>query len=469
MPALSATTLTHPVLRPRREPSAVERYARSAEALEGAAIRTADVPAWLEERRRAHDFRVDRIPFAELRGWDFAPDTGNLVHSSGRFFSVEGLDATVTDDDGTVTTWRQPIIKQPEVGILGLLVKEFDGVPHFLMQAKMEPGNRNLLQLSPTVQATRSNYTGAHRGAPVRYIDHFVSPEAGSVVADVLQSEHGSWFYRKSNRNMIVETTADVEPHEDFRWLTLGQLAQLLHQDDVVNMDTRTVLSAVPYADPHGRAKLRDAELHSWFTGQRARHTVSAERVPLADVTGWTRGKETIEHDAGRYFKVVAVSVRAGNREVTGWTQPLFEPVRNGIAAFVLRHFDGVPHVLAHARVEGGFLDAVELGPTVQYTPANYAHLPAAEQPPFLDLVGTARPDRIRYEAVHSEEGGRFLNAGSRYLVVEADESQAPLDPPPGYQWVTPGQLTSLVRHGHYLNVQARTLLACLGAMGLTS
>lgn len=78
-----------------------------------------------------------------------------------------------------------------------------------------------------------------------------------------------------------------------------------------MNMDTRTVLSAVPYADPHGRAKLRDAELHSWFTGQRARHTVSAERVPLADVTGWTRGKETIEHDAGRYFKVVAVSVRA--------------------------------------------------------------------------------------------------------------------------------------------------------------
>ncbi|NEE05749.1 NDP-hexose 2,3-dehydratase, partial [Streptomyces sp. SID7499] len=90
------------------------------------------------------------------------------------------------------------------------------------------------------------------------------------------------------------------------------------------------------------------------FTGQRARHTVSAERVPLADVTGWTRGEETIEHDEGRYFKVVAVSVRAGNREVTGWTQPLFEPVRNGIAAFVLRHFDGVPHVLAHARVEGG-------------------------------------------------------------------------------------------------------------------
>ncbi|WP_399931218.1 NDP-hexose 2,3-dehydratase family protein [Streptomyces kanamyceticus] len=466
---MPATTLAHTALRPRQEASVVERFARSAAAAEGVAIRTADVPAWLAERRHAHDFRVDRIPFTELRGWDFAPGTGNLVHSSGRFFSVEGLDATVTGDDGSRRSWRQPIIKQPEVGILGLLVKEFDGVPHFLMQAKMEPGNPNLLQLSPTVQATRSNYTGAHKGAPVRYIDHFVRPGAGRVVADVLQSEHGSWFYRKSNRNMIVETTAEVAPHDDFRWLTLGQLGQLLHLDDVVNMDTRTVLSAVPYADPHGRARLRDAELLSWFTGRRSRHTVSGECVPLADVTGWTRGEGAIEHDEGRYFKVVAVSVRAANREVTGWTQPLFEPVQNGIAAFVMRYLDGVPHVLVHARVEGGFLDTVELGPTVQYTPANYAHLPPDERPPFLDFVRTAAPERIRYEAVHSEEGGRFLNAGSRYLVVEADESQAPLDPPPGYQWATPGQLTSLVRHGHYLNVQARTLLACLGAMGLTS
>jgi oxidase EvaA len=103
----------------------------------------------------------------------------------------------------------------------------------------------------------------------------------------------------------------------------------------------------------------------------------------------------------------------------------------------------------------------------VQYTPDNYAHLPESERPLFLDTVLRAGPDRVRYEAVHSEEGGRFLNAESRYLLVEADETLAPQDPPPGYAWVTPAQLTSLVRHGHYLNVQARTLLACLNATAL--
>jgi len=134
--------------------------------------------------------------------------------------------------------------------------------------------------------------------------------------------------------------------------------------------------------------------------------------------------------------------------------------VRPGVVAFVVRHFDGVPHLLAQARAEGGFIDTVELGPTVQCTPGNFAHLPRSARPAFLDHVLTAPADRVRYEAVHAEEGGRCYQATSRYLLVEADEDVAPARPPAGFAWVTPGQLNSLVRHGAYVNVQARTLLA---------
>jgi oxidase EvaA len=328
----------------------------------------------------------------------------------------------------------------------------------------MEPGNPNLLQLSPTVQATRSNYTRAHHGGRVPYVEYFTRPEPGRVIADVLQSEHGAWFYRKSNRNMIVETAGDVPPADDFCWLTLGQIGELLHEDNLVNMDARTVLSCVPYADGTPGALLSDAELLSWFTGERARHDVHACRVPLDAVVGWKRGRDAVEHEEGRYFSVVAVSVRAGSREVTRWTQPMIEPVDRGVAAFLTRSVDGVPHVLVHARAEGGFLDTVELAPTVQCTPRNYAHVPAGRRPPFLDDVLAAGPDRVRYRAVHSEEGGRFLNAESDHLIVEADERTLPAVLPPGYTWATPAQLTALTRHGHYLNVQARTLLACLHA-----
>ncbi|MER5531776.1 NDP-hexose 2,3-dehydratase family protein [Streptomyces sp. NPDC002677] len=455
-------------LQPREDVKLLaDRLALSATTTRGVHLTTAGFADWLAERGRANAFRVDRIPFARLDGWSFQDATGNLEHRSGRFFTVEGLHVTERGapfGDGPHAEWHQPIIKQPEVGILGILGKEFDGVLHFLMQAKMEPGNPNLLQLSPTVQATRSNYTKAHKGADVKYLEHFVGPGRGRVVADVLQSEHGSWFFHKSNRNMIVLTDDDVPLLDDFCWLTLGQIAELLHQDNVVNMDSRTVLSCLPVPETAAGALLSDAQLLSWITTERSRHDVHAERVPLAGLPGWRRDEMTVEHEEGRYFKVVAVAVQAGNREVTGWTQPLFEPVGLGVTAFLTRTFDDVPHVLVHARVEGGFLDTVELGPTVQYTPGNYAHLPATERPSFLDTVLAAPADRIRYEAVHSEEGGRFLNAESRYLIVDAGDHDLPLDPPAGYAWVTPDQLTWLVRHGHYLNVQARTLLACLNA-----
>lgn len=444
-----------------------ERLGLSSATFHGSHLPTDRFSAWLAERGSVNAFRVDRIPFAELDGWSFEDTTGNLVHRSGRFFTVEGMRVTERDEpygNGPYAEWHQPVIKQPEVGILGILAKEFDGVLHFLMQAKMEPGNPNLLQLSPTVQATRSNYTKAHQGADVKYMEHFVGPRRGRVVADSLQSEHGSWFFRKSNRNMIVEATGDVPLLDDFCWLTLGQIAELLHRDNVVNMDSRTVLSCLPVPETAAGALHSDTELLSWITGERARHDVHAERVPLAGLPGWRRHETAVEHEEGRYFKVVAVSVQAGNREVTSWTQPLFEPVGLGVTAFLTRTFDGVPHVLVHARVEGGFLDTIELGPTVQYTPDNYAHLPEKERPPFLDTVLEAPAERIRYGAVHAEEGGRFLNAESRYLLVDADERDAPLEPPPGYAWVSPDQLTWLVRHGHYLNVQARTLLACLNA-----
>ncbi|MFG2695680.1 NDP-hexose 2,3-dehydratase family protein [Kitasatospora sp. NPDC048407] len=440
--------------RPRGDAAPAARIARSAAATEGARLSTAAFADWLAGRGRANDFTVRKIPFAELNGWSFAEGTGNLVHRSGRFFSVEGLHVTL--DDGPYREWYQPIIKQPEVGILGILVKEFDGVLHCLMQAKMEPGNRNLLQLSPTVQATRSNYTKVHQGADVKYIEYFTGGRPRRVLADVLQSEHGSWFFHKSNRNVIVEALDDVPEDDDFCWLTFGQIAELLRRDNVVNMDSRTVLACAPVADPDGRALHTDTELLSWFTGQRSRHDIHAERVPLADLPGWTQDEETIAHEQGRFFKVVAVNVTAGNREVTSWTQPLIEPVGRGVAAFLTRRIDGVRHVLAHAKVEGGFLDAVELAPTVQCTPGNHE-----ERPPFLDRVLNGQ---VAYRAVHSEEGGRFLHAEADYLLVETGDDE-PLDEPEGYAWVTPGQLSELVRHGHYVNVQARTLLAVLNGL----
>ncbi|SBT43666.1 NDP-hexose 2,3-dehydratase family protein [Micromonospora auratinigra] len=426
-----------------------ERIARSArQRTEGAEVRTADVLDWLGDRRRSNGFRVEPVPFDAQEDWSFDPVTGNLRHRSGGFFAIEGLRATVDDDPAA--RWEQPVLRQPEIGILGLLAKDIDGVLHLLVQAKMEPGNPGLVQLSPTVQATRSNYLRVHRGARVRYVEHFTAEHRDTLV-DVLQSEHGSWFYQKANRNMVVETTADVPAHEDFRWLTVGQLGELLRHDNVVNMDARSILACL------GAATTPDPELLFWITAERSRRRLATERIPLSEVGGWVREADRITRPDGRFFRVETVRVEAGNREVRSWHQPLFAPVNRGVCAFLTRRAPAGPQVLAAARVEGGFRDTVELGPTVQCQPDSHP-----VPPPFLAAVLGAAPDRICYEAVHAEEGGRFRDAESRYLFVEAPDDVAAAEPPPGFRWVAPERLSALLWHGNYVNVQARTLLACL-------
>jgi oxidase EvaA len=442
------------------------RLAVSATAAGGEAMSDLQFLDWLDDRRRTHVQEVRRTTFAELSGWHFAPDTGDLEHHSGRFFAVRGL--RVRTDFGPVPEWRQPIIRQPEIGILGLAAREINGVLHFLLQAKAEPGNVNGVQLSPTVQATKSNYSRVHGGSSVPYLDCF--REAGArghrVLADVLQSEQGAWFLRKRNRNVIIEVGPEVEATEDFCWLTLRQLGALLHHDDLVNMDTRTVLSCLPdwHLGPGGTpAAHSDVAVRSWFTAQQSEREFTADPLPLREVEGhgWYRAEDRISHERGLYFSIVPVDVVSKRREVASWSQPLLEPHGLGVAAMLMRRVDGVPHCLVHARVEPGYLNIVELGPTVQCTPENYAHLPAAARPRFLDLVEGARPERILFDTVLSEEGGRFLNARNRYLIVETDEDIR-ADVPDGYRWVTLRQLGELLKYSHHVNVQARTLVAAL-------
>ncbi|MEU7649341.1 NDP-hexose 2,3-dehydratase family protein [Streptomyces huasconensis] len=487
-PPGSATRLTRP------EASPAASIARSVRDADHAVTSLRDFHAWLAEYRDADQSDVRRIPFTELKGWRFAEAGGNLVHDSGRFFSVHGLRVRAS---GPVPCWDQPVINQPEVGVLGILVKEFDGIPHCLMQAKMEPGNINGIQLSPTVQATRSNYTGVHGGRRVPYLDYFRNAARQQVIADVLQSEQGTWFYRKRNRNIVVRTTDEVELLEGFRWLSIGQLHALLAVDDLVNMDARTVMSCLPFTGPPSadtRATADDrrspyppqgetvrsalarsmnpghgalhatSRVRTWFTDARVEHEGRADLVGLDAIRGWHRSAERISHETGLFFDVMAVDVRTGSREVGGWTQPMIAARGQGVVAFLVQRIGGVLHVLTQVTSEPGFMDAVELAPTVQCTPENYSVLPAEAMPPFLDEVLHAPADAVRFDTVLSEEGGRFFHTRSRHLIVEIPPERD-LGEPPGFRWLTAHQLAGFVQHSNYVNIQARSLLACLHSL----
>lgn len=121
-----------------------------------------DAKNWIALRNKATSVSLTRTSLKNISRWYLDEKTGSIQHDTGRFFSIDGIRVTATI--GEIPTWDQPIINQPEIGILGFIVKELGGVLHFLVQAKIEPGNVNCVQLSPTIQATRSNFQQTHGG-----------------------------------------------------------------------------------------------------------------------------------------------------------------------------------------------------------------------------------------------------------------------------------------------------------------
>jgi oxidase EvaA len=253
---------------------------------------------------------------------------------------------------------------------------------------------------------------------------------------------------------MVVEVFDDVEVIDGFHWLTLGQIHDLLAEDDIVNMDTRSVLACLPFS----REGVDTDELLGWLTETRAAVEIGVRRLPLRELTQWRYDGNMISHENSSHFDVIGVAVEAHGREVGTWDQPMIAARTTGLTAFLSTVIDGEQHVLVHAKVEPGIFDVAEIAPTVQCAPDTYIHLPQQTWPPFLREVLTADAARIRFDVMQSEEGGRFLNTRSRNLIVEIDE---PVEHP-GYRWVTPAQLTELLRHSHYVNIQTRSLLACL-------
>ena len=201
---------------------------------------------WFNKKREESDMVVEEIGINDLDKWNVDPDTGNIKHESGGFFEVIGIKALNTfDREVGKKGWTQPMIAKNPGGILGIIMKRIHGIPHYLLQAKAEPGNIGKLQLSPTLQATTSNLLKAHGGFKPLFAEYFDEENNPDIIYAKWQSEDGGRFHLKSNYNMIVEIKEDEELKipDSFIWVTLYQIKQLMKIENFVGPHVRGIIS----------------------------------------------------------------------------------------------------------------------------------------------------------------------------------------------------------------------------------
>ena len=411
--------------------------------------------------------QVREVALRELSGWKFVQGPLRLAHESGQFFSVVGVRHTRTL--GTVRTWDQPMIDQPEVGILGFIAKTIGGERCLLTQAKIEPGNATGAQLAPTVQATRSNYTKVHGGRVPPYLDYFLDTRNSTLVLDQLQGEQASRFLYKRNRNVLIEPQGDVPLLPGFRWIPWTLLTSMLLVDNTVNMDARSVLSCAPYRGSSAaleQSAARSSEesvrkILGWFTRLRAEHPRRNLVIGLDFLDEWSISERTIGRPDGRFFSVIGVEVEIRHREVPGWSQPLLKHHGRGLNGMIAQRVDGTLRFLVRGCCYPGSMDNLELGSTVSLSDYE-SRLGSPGPPPFLEYFVHQNPRCIRYSSLQCEEGGRFLHYENQYMILELDEGTI-REIPEEFTWMTLGEIYALLPH-RYFSIEARNLIACLHA-----
>ena len=440
-----------------------------------------EICSWVQERNETVAVEIHKNRLEDSDFWFYDREEGCIRNQNRSFFTITGYQQTMAD--GTILS--QPIILQQEIGYLGILCREIGGVMHFLMQAKIEPGNVNKIQISPTIQATKSNFTQKHGGAKPPYLEYFLNASKYEIVVDQIQSEQSSRFYKKRNRNILIRVEEEVPVLPSHRWMTLGQLKHLMHEDNLVNMDTRTVISCIPYAklnlSPLELLELSDGfrdkalfrsvfvgakenmlpEVYQYINDQKMFVEAKRELLPLHELVNWEmRDGELVCKDLYP-FKVIFCDIAIEDREVKHWTQPLFEA--NGIATFglICCEEDGVLKFLVKAMPEVGCFDSVELGPTVQREAVAIAQDEDEVNRFFKERLATGQG--VIFDHLLSEEGGRFYHEQNRNVLMRVDRSELP-PLPVGYFLLNYRTLNELVQVNNTLNIQLRDLLSLLEA-----
>ncbi len=438
---------------------------------------TQEILSMIEKRNREAGVKIEKIDF-DYEGSDWHYEKGEIRNANGTFFRITGLRQTI---DGKVIR-EQPIIVQNEIGYLGIIAKEFDGTLYFLMQMKIEPGNVNKVQISPTIQATKSNFMQTHGGKTPAYLEYFVSRRKHEIIVDQIQSEQSSRFLGKRNRNIIILVEDEVKVLDSHLWMTLGQIKELMQYDNLVNMDTRSVISCIPFAlRDFSFKELRylrtlfhdESFFNSVFFGEPGAKInriyqyindvkmLDQSRIRLVDLDSlqsWRRTPGGIEAVNGP-FRVIYCNIEIEGREVRKWQQPMLEAAGESVFGLICCVTDQKMEFLIQTKNEVGCFDKVEMGPSVQLEKWEGS----VRDPVSAFFISRAESGKgIMFDGLFSEEGGRFFHEQNRNIIMRIDKEELPFPLPEGFFWADFQTLNILIQFNNCLNIQLRNLLSIL-------
>ena len=402
---------------------------------------------WLKNQKKINKIKIKKKKIVSLKDWIFKKNT--IFHKSKNFFSIKPFLFQQKSKKRF-----QPLIVQREHGILGIIKQKKAGKDYYLLQSKIEPGNINGIQISPTIQATKSNYLRKHGGKKTLFLDYFLKKQKKlNIISKIKLSEQGSRFLKKKNWNILLETNKLTIPFKkNYCWLTKENIKYLINKRNMLNMDTISVLSSVI------KKNLNENKLNSNYDIKNMLHQFdknmkfSRNIISFNDLKNWKIKKDSISDIKNKYFSIFFIDVFANLREVKKWEQPIISDHFSSLNGFLVSKINNSTHYLLKIINEPGFDQS-------KYTSTIFEKNFSFNSRKNIKFLSFFNKQNCQMDLVNSDEGGRFLNNQTRNMINEIKDYKK-INLNKNFIWASHNQVINLIKQNK-ITIEARNLFAC--------
>ena len=407
---------------------------------------------WLNSQRKKNFLNVKKKDLLKLDKWVF--NKKEIYHKSKKFFKIVGL--RIKSNFYKKENWDQPIIIQNEIGILGV-IKNIK-THKYLLQAKVEPGNINKIQISPTVQATRSNYSRIHGGKAIPYLQFFKRKNKNFS----LQTEQPFRYFNKKNSNIVTYVSKKIDIFENFRWFSKKEINILLKKKNLINMDTLSVFSSFIKKKRNDDPLYDKRIIDKWKKSLDKKYFLKNQIINLNLIKNWNFTKKKIFHKTNNYFSVIGIKVKTNKREVTNWDQPIIQGSKMALTGYLIKKFKNTNHYLCRYILKPGSKAST-------YTcSVNTSRLSGYKknkdltnfQKELISKYFINSGKKIFYDNILSDEGGRFYHSQIRYMACKLHKSED-VRLPESYIWLSQNQIIDLINK-QKIDIEARLLFGII-------
>ena len=402
---------------------------------------------WINNQKIKNKMSISKINIMDILNWKI--DSKKIYNKNKSFFSIIPFKFT----DSQKAVWFQPLIIQKEVGILGILKKRYRSLDYYLLQAKVEPGNINGIQLSPTVQATKSNYLRKHGGKKTNYLDFFIKKKNLNIVSNLKLSEQGSRYLDKSNKNILIDIkNTKIKKIQNFIWVTKKNLNYLLNKKNLLNMDTISVLSSSIKKNNIDNPINKNLIILNNLTKFKKRFTIKKKIISFGDLYNWKISKNKISDIKSKFFSIIFLKIKTNSREVSEWFQPIISDHYISFNGFLVRSINETMHYLLQYTLEPGFTFP-------KYTSTvSIKNYNSKNNNTKINFFNFFKKNNKIINFINSDEGGRFYKNETHNSICVLN-SKENLSLKKNFIWASHNQVINLINK-NLLSIEARNLFA---------